>query len=113
MKLSGKILLIALFVLVGLIIALTASARVMIGRIDGINTSVVDGDYERSRELYLKHAFEGLPLDEEYCRQTLGHIYELWQRPVILETADLSNGKPRSIYYRIENAEQGVEIRHD
>lgn len=46
MKLSGKILLIALFVLVGLVIALTASGRVMIGRIDAINTSEAVNDYD-------------------------------------------------------------------
>lgn len=50
MKLSGKILLIALCVLVGLIIALTASARIMIGRIDGINTSAAVGDYDLERK---------------------------------------------------------------
>ena len=46
MKLSGKILLIALIVLVGLIIALTASARIMIGRIGAVNTSEAVKEYD-------------------------------------------------------------------
>ena len=47
---------------------------------------VADGDYNRNRELYLKHAFEGAELDAAYARKTLEHIYALWGRPVHLET---------------------------
>ena len=42
----------------------------------------VDGNYRNSSQLYLKHEFEGLPLDDEYCRKTLEHVYLLWGRPV-------------------------------
>ncbi|MFH0810562.1 MAG: SpoVR family protein [Pseudomonadota bacterium] len=47
---------------------------------------VEDGDYKGRRELYLKHCFEGLPLDREYREKTLEHAYYLWQRPVHLES---------------------------
>ncbi len=47
---------------------------------------VADGDYNRNRELYLKHAYEGAELDVAYARKTLEHIYALWGRPVHLET---------------------------
>jgi len=47
---------------------------------------VADGDYNRNRELYLKHAYEGAELDGQYARKVLEYIYTLWGRPVHLET---------------------------
>lgn len=47
---------------------------------------VADGDYNGNRELYLKHAYEGVELDSRYARKTLEHVYTLWGRPVHLET---------------------------
>ena len=47
---------------------------------------VEDGDYKGKRELYLKHACDGTPLDPEYPEKTLEHIYYLWDRPIHLET---------------------------
>jgi stage V sporulation protein R len=47
---------------------------------------VVDGDYDRNRELYLRHRFEGVELDLKYARKVLEHVYKLWGRPVHLET---------------------------
>jgi stage V sporulation protein R len=47
---------------------------------------VEDGDYHRTRELYLKHSYEGVPLDMEYAEKTLRQVYNLWGRPVHLET---------------------------
>lgn len=49
---------------------------------------VMDGNYQGTLQLYLKHAFENRPLDEEYCRRTLEHIFFLWGRPVYLETRE-------------------------
>lgn len=49
---------------------------------------VIDGNYKRSSQLYLKHAYEGLPLDQEYCEKTLAQIHHLWKRPVFLETCE-------------------------
>jgi stage V sporulation protein R len=47
---------------------------------------VLDGDYNGNRELYIRHAFEGVELDSKYARKTLEHVYTLWGRPVHLET---------------------------
>jgi stage V sporulation protein R len=48
---------------------------------------VVDnGDYHGNRELYIKHLFEGQELDLVYAEKTLQYVYELWGRPVHLET---------------------------
>lgn len=47
---------------------------------------VLDGDYNGNRELYLRHAFEGVELDSKYARKALEHVYTLWGRPVHLET---------------------------
>ena len=47
---------------------------------------VVDGDYEGKRELYLRHAYDGIELDQEYREKTLEHIFYLWDRPVHLES---------------------------
>jgi stage V sporulation protein R len=47
---------------------------------------VEDGDYQRRGELYLKHAYDGKPLDIEYTEKTMRAIYKLWGRPVHLET---------------------------
>jgi stage V sporulation protein R len=47
---------------------------------------VEDGDYNRNRELYLKHCYEGTELDMRYARKALEHVFTLWGRPVHLET---------------------------
>ncbi len=47
---------------------------------------VEDGDYKGKRELYLKHAYEGMELDQEYREKTVGHIFYLWDRPIHLES---------------------------
>jgi stage V sporulation protein R len=47
---------------------------------------VADGDYNRNRELYLQHKYEGAELDEKYARKTLEHLRKLWGRTVHLET---------------------------
>lgn len=47
---------------------------------------VEDGDYNRNRELYLKHCYEGTELDLRYARKAIEHVYTLWGRSVHLET---------------------------
>ncbi len=47
---------------------------------------VEDGDYRRNRELYLKHCHEGQELDLKYAERTLQAVYDLWGRPVHIET---------------------------
>jgi stage V sporulation protein R len=48
--------------------------------------TVEDGDYRRARELLLKHHFDGDELDLRYAERTLRYVYQLWGRPVHLET---------------------------
>ncbi len=50
---------------------------------------VEDGDFGGKRELYLRHYYDGLTLEEEYARQTLRQVYTLWDRPVHLETVEV------------------------
>ncbi|MCP1146017.1 SpoVR family protein [Lysinibacillus endophyticus] len=47
---------------------------------------VENGDYLRNGELYLKHGYEGMELDPHYLEHVLPYIYQLWGRPVHLET---------------------------
>jgi stage V sporulation protein R len=47
---------------------------------------VEDGDYQHHGELYLKHYYDGKPLDMEYTARTLKNVQMLWARPVHLET---------------------------
>ncbi len=68
---------------------------------------VLDGNYHNSSQLYLKHEFEGFPLDDEYCRKTLEHVHFLWGRPVYLETNSPKTGGP--ITYYIDG--DGIRVR--
>ena len=63
---------------------------------------VVDGNYLNSSQLYLKHEFEGLPLNHEYCTKTLEHVHSLWGRPVYLETLN-PNDDEKLVYYIDQN----------
>ncbi|WP_280516885.1 SpoVR family protein [Lederbergia sp. NSJ-179] len=49
--------------------------------------TVNDGDYLKSGELYLKHWYEDVELDLNYLEKVLPYIYQLWGRPVHMETA--------------------------
>ncbi len=47
---------------------------------------VEDGDFKGKRELYLKHAYDGIELDEEYREKTMEHMFYLWGRPIHMES---------------------------
>jgi stage V sporulation protein R len=47
---------------------------------------VVESNYSNRGELYLKHRFEGIPLDQEKGRDTLKNLQRIWHRPVHIET---------------------------
>ncbi len=72
---------------------------------------LLDGNYQGSLQLYLRHTYEGLPLDEEYCRKTLEHLFALWGRPVYLETREPHDGSTRGKLYVVDNA--GIHVRTD
>ncbi|MGE7943229.1 SpoVR family protein [Lysinibacillus xylanilyticus] len=58
---------------------------------------VKNGDYLRNGELYLLHGYEGMELDPRYLENVLPYIYQLWGRPVHLET--YVDGKPMLYSY--------------
>lgn len=48
--------------------------------------TVQDGDYLQNGELYLKHHYEGWELDLKHLEKTMPYVFQLWGRPVHLET---------------------------
>jgi stage V sporulation protein R len=58
---------------------------------------VIDGDYDRNRELYLQHRYEGVELDMKYAHKTLEYIHKLWGRDVHLET--IVDNEPLVLHY--------------
>ncbi len=59
--------------------------------------AVQDANYANRGELYLKHRFEGIPLDVEKAKDTLKNMHRLWRRPVHLETVE--DGRDRLFSY--------------
>jgi stage V sporulation protein R len=49
---------------------------------------VVDANHANRGELYLKHHFEGVPLDVEKAKDTLKNLFRIWRRPVHLESIE-------------------------
>jgi stage V sporulation protein R len=47
---------------------------------------VRDGNYKNRGELFLEHHFNGPELKIEYAQATLHKLYQLWRRPVHIET---------------------------
>jgi len=47
---------------------------------------VRDGNYKNRGELFLEHSFCGPELQVSYARDTLENMYQLWRRPVHIET---------------------------
>jgi len=47
---------------------------------------VRDGNYRNRGELFLEHRFSGTELKLGYARDTLANLYNLWKRPVHIET---------------------------
>lgn len=66
---------------------------------------VEDGDHRRGRELYLKHHHEGQDLDLDYADKTLRYVYQLWGRPVHLETRNEGKGAVLSYHGQSGRAE--------
>ncbi|WP_299092714.1 SpoVR family protein [uncultured Metabacillus sp.] len=48
--------------------------------------TVNDGDYLKNNELYLKHWYEDIELDLKYLEKVLPYVYQLWGRPVHMES---------------------------
>ena len=58
---------------------------------------VVDPDYNKNRELYLMHRFEGALLDVKYARKVLEYVFKLWGRKVYVETS--MDSEPLTLTY--------------
>ncbi len=60
--------------------------------------SVEDGNFNRNKELYLKHHFFGYELNPQMERGAMEHAYFVWGKPVHLETVEVTkrndNGRP-------------------
>ncbi|QGQ44461.1 SpoVR family protein [Metabacillus sediminilitoris] len=54
--------------------------------------TVNDGDYLKNNELYLKHWYEDIELDLKYLEKVLPYVFQLWGRPVHMES--VLEGKP-------------------
>jgi stage V sporulation protein R len=48
--------------------------------------TVEDGDWEHRGELYIKHHYDGKPLDMERTTRCMRYLVKLWGRPVHIET---------------------------
>ncbi|MEX1157393.1 MAG: SpoVR family protein, partial [Thermomicrobiales bacterium] len=57
-----------------------------------------DADYNGNRELYLRHDFNGRPLDLTYAEKTIEGVERLWGRKVWLETTDADGASLRLSY---------------
>ena len=58
---------------------------------------VVEANYQNRGELFLRHRFEGVPLDFEKAKDTLKNLHRLWRRPVHLETVE--DGRERLLSF--------------
>lgn len=48
--------------------------------------TVMDGDYLRAGEIYIKHWYDGMELDVKYIEKTIPYVHQLWGKSVHLET---------------------------
>ncbi|MFS3912705.1 SpoVR family protein [Bacillus australimaris] len=48
--------------------------------------TVIDGDYLKNNELYIKHWYEGIELDLKYLEKVLPYLFQLWGRSVHIES---------------------------
>ena len=70
--------------------------------------TVWDADFNGNTELLLHHHFEGQELDVPYAEKTLEHMYQIWSRPVHLET--MRDDKAIRLSY---NGERHVRLVRD
>ncbi|NEU31467.1 SpoVR family protein [bacterium LRH843] len=58
---------------------------------------VTNGDYLKNGELYITHSYEGTELDVGYLEKVLPYLYQLWGRPVHIES--IVNAKAITFIY--------------
>ena len=47
---------------------------------------VMDANHRNRGELFLQHRYSGVELKASYAADTLANLYQLWNRPVHIET---------------------------
>lgn len=68
---------------------------------------VVDANYKNRGELYLIHQYEGIPLKQDYAKDTLKNLQSIWRRPVYIET-QMKNARIRIGYDGQEVIEERI-----
>lgn len=63
---------------------------------------ILDSNYRGQQILYLSHEYDSRELELSYAQQTLRHLFDLWQRRVILESR--LEGKPVFLSYDGRNS---------
>jgi stage V sporulation protein R len=71
---------------------------------------IVDADFRRRGELLLEHLHDGIGLDAEYARGTLGEIAKLWGKPCTVRTIKGRDGE-RPVWFT--GQPDGRTERHD
>ena len=59
---------------------------------------VIDGNFHNSGYLNLKHKWNGIDLDETYCKETLKHIAHIWGKKVYIHT---KQGEGKDVAFEI------------
>lgn len=72
---------------------------------------VEDVNYNNSKELLLKHKYQGIGLKIETAKETLKGIYELWGRPVHLQTVKKDYDKRKRKTKELLITYNGEEIK--
>jgi stage V sporulation protein R len=75
-----------------------------------------DANYKNRNELYLEHEYNGVELKLSYAQDTLKNLYQLWKRPVHIET--VLNDHVTIVTYdghehRVTTTEEIVEMAED
>jgi len=70
---------------------------------------VEDANFENRSELLLRHAHEGVDLQDDYARATLANLHRVWKRPVHIATSKKSSGALLS-YDGEKHSERQFEI---
>lgn len=78
--------------------------------------SIVDANFRNRGELYLFHDWNGVDLQFEQAKHTLQSLFELWSRPVHIETREEGEGRLLSFdgsdfeFREMTNSQEAAEV---
>jgi stage V sporulation protein R len=55
---------------------------------------LIDANAGNQGNLLLEHEHRGIDLDPNYTREVLTNLYQIWTRPVAIQTRDSERNKP-------------------